>query len=238
VRKTWDFARLGLRLRQQDLRELSRVGIFVESPVTLAHQHLARRYVIRGVESGGAISTLGRYVTFAGEECQPIEYLHPMDAVGVNGVHAVVVAPVLVRIDMFRSKRSYRLLVTSHRAGQSENGRRPTLQSKVLFYGAEGFLELELWGRDRDRAGLAAPQFYTRGGELLDLPQPLLRAVQAATRGATCVPCSHSHFLVCPGLSRSPRWRVGLCPQQGAEPKEAAFALMNFREQGGFKRTF
>jgi hypothetical protein len=34
----------------------------------------------------------------------PIEHLHPVEAIGVNGGHAVVVAPVLVRLDTLRER--------------------------------------------------------------------------------------------------------------------------------------
>ena len=55
---------LGLRLTRQALRVLKERGIFAHSPVSLEHQHLAKRYVVRGLESGGAVGDLGRYVTF------------------------------------------------------------------------------------------------------------------------------------------------------------------------------
>ena len=45
---------LGLRLSRQELRVLKERGIFAHSPVSLEHQHLAKRYVVRGLESGGA----------------------------------------------------------------------------------------------------------------------------------------------------------------------------------------
>src|SRR5271169_5643101 len=85
---------LGLRLTRQALRVLKERGIFAHSPVSLEHQHLAKRYVVRGLESGGAVGDLGRYVTFTQEDGQPIEWLHPVEAIGVNGLHAVIVAPV------------------------------------------------------------------------------------------------------------------------------------------------
>ena len=84
---------VGLRLSRQALRVLKERGIFVQAAVSLEHQHLAKRYVVRGVESGGATGDVGRYVTFTQEDGQPIEYLHPVEAIGVNGVHAVVLAP-------------------------------------------------------------------------------------------------------------------------------------------------
>ena len=85
------------------------MGILARVEVGLEHQHLARRYVIRGVESGGAICEMGHYVTFCGEDGEPLAYLHPVDAIGVNGVHAVVVAPALVRVEMLRTGRTYEL---------------------------------------------------------------------------------------------------------------------------------
>jgi hypothetical protein len=94
-------ARRGLTLSRQVLRRLNAVGIFAQSRVSLEHQHLANRYVVRGIESGGAVKDLGRYVTFCGPEGEPLPYLHPIDAIGVNGVHAVVIAPIFVRIEIF-----------------------------------------------------------------------------------------------------------------------------------------
>src|SRR5512135_3530 len=92
----------GLLLPRKAVRVLRDRGIFAHSPVSVAHQHLAVRYVIRGVESGGAVGDVGRYITFAAENGQPVEYLHPVEAIGVNGVHAVVIATTLVRVDMLR----------------------------------------------------------------------------------------------------------------------------------------
>jgi hypothetical protein len=85
---------LGLRLSRQALRVLKERGIYAHSPVSPEHQHLANRYVVRGLESGGAVGDLGRYVTFTREDGQPIDFLHPVEAIGVNGLHSVVVAPV------------------------------------------------------------------------------------------------------------------------------------------------
>src|ERR1017187_7891568 len=111
---------LGLTLSRQALRVLKERGIFAHSPVSLEHQHLAKRYVVRGLESGGAAGELGRYVTFTQEDGQPIEWLHPVEAIGVNGLHAVVVAPVLVRVEMLRKGRTYELLISQHRPGTTK----------------------------------------------------------------------------------------------------------------------
>src|SRR5216684_1737171 len=60
-------ARRGLPLPKRTWRRLASVGIYARPEVSLEYQQLARRYVVRGVESGGAIASIGRYVTFAGE---------------------------------------------------------------------------------------------------------------------------------------------------------------------------
>jgi hypothetical protein len=54
MKKNQITAAAGLRLPRQALRVLKDRGIFAHSPVSLEHQHLAHRYVVRGVESGGA----------------------------------------------------------------------------------------------------------------------------------------------------------------------------------------
>jgi hypothetical protein len=152
--------------------------------------------VIRGVESGGAIQEIGHSVTFAGDNGEPLAYLHPIDAIGVNGVHAVVVATVLVRVEMLRTGRTYELLITRYQIGKAENGRRPPLESQALFQGVHGYLELELWGKDKDRAGLVTPNFFSRGGEALEVPARFEAVTRALVRAASCCGCSHSHYLV------------------------------------------
>src|ERR1019366_1029587 len=124
---------MGLRLSRQALRVLKGRGIFAHSPVSLEHQHMAKRYVVRGLESGSAAGELGRYVTFTQEDGQPIEWLHPVEAIGVNALHAVVVAPVLVRVEMLRKGRTYELLITQHRPGATNDGKRPPPKKDSCF---------------------------------------------------------------------------------------------------------
>ena len=56
-------ARRGLTLSRQVLKRLNSVGILAQSSVSLERQRLAGRYVVRGIESGGAVKDLGRYVS-------------------------------------------------------------------------------------------------------------------------------------------------------------------------------
>lgn len=187
----------GLSLPRRAVRRLAEVGIFVRPEVSLEHQHLARRYVIRGVESGGAITEIGRYASFAGQEGEPLTYLHPIDAIGVNGLHAVVVAPVLVRVEMFRAGRTCELLITRHWPGEAKGGRRPPLESKVLFRGVNGYLEVELSKKGKETKP-DLPIFYSRAGELVEIPATFRAAVEAVAKGIRCEGCSHCHYLVPP----------------------------------------
>ncbi len=58
----------GLRLPKYVLGAMRQRGIFAQPSVRVEHQHLARRYVVRGLESGGAVGDVGHYVTFAQKE--------------------------------------------------------------------------------------------------------------------------------------------------------------------------
>ena len=189
------FDQVGIRLSRQALRLLKQRGIFVQAAVSLEHQHLAKRYVVRGLESGGAVGDLGRYVTFAREDGRPIECLHPVEAIGVNGVHAVVVAPVLVRIEMLRKGRTYELLISQHRPSEPVDGKRPALETKVLFRGIHGRLELDLPGKDKSQAGALLPTFYSLAGEEVTIPKRFHEAIRAITKAVNCTGCSHCHFV-------------------------------------------
>src|SRR5271157_6303430 len=79
--------------RRRIERRLQEAGILCQPEVSLQYQTLAKRSVLRGVESGGATKEIGRYVTFCDELGGPLPWLPPIDSVAVNGRHAVVVAP-------------------------------------------------------------------------------------------------------------------------------------------------
>jgi hypothetical protein len=192
---------VGLRLSRQALRVLKERGIYAHAAVSLEHQHLAKRYVVRGLESGGAAGDVGRYVTFAHADGKPVEYLHPVEAIGVNGLHAVVVSPVLVRIEMLRKGHTYELLITQHRAGVISDGKRPPLETKILFRGIHGRLDLDLTGKNRDQAGLVTPVFYSLAGEELAIPKRFQNVIRAITKAVNCEDCSHCHFARAPQIA-------------------------------------
>jgi hypothetical protein len=188
-------ARQGMRLPQIVLKRLREAGIYCQPTLSIEYQNVARRHVLRGVESGGAVAALGADTSFLGEGGEPLPWLQRVDSIGVNGVHAVVVSPVLLRLEILRIERTYDLLITRHSLTESGKGTRPRLASAILFYGRRGSLEMELWDKDSDFRGTACPVFYTRAGESLTLPEMLQPAVAAITAAVCCLQCRHCHVL-------------------------------------------
>jgi hypothetical protein len=188
-------ARQGLRLPGVILNRLRSTGIYCQPTVSIEHQHVARRYVLRGVESGGAIRDLGAYTSFVDEHGEPLSWLQRVDSIAVNGVHAIAVASVLIRLEMVRIERTYDLLITRHSLMEVENGIRPRLESSILFYGRRGCLEMELWGKDGAFRGAVCPVFYTRSGEDVALPVDVEHAIAQMTAAVCCCGCRHCHLL-------------------------------------------
>jgi len=89
-------ARQGMRLPQIVLQRLRDAGIYCQPTLSIEYQNVAKKHVLRGVESGGAVVALGAYASFVDERGEPLAWLQRVDSIGVNGVHAVVVAPVLI----------------------------------------------------------------------------------------------------------------------------------------------
>jgi hypothetical protein len=188
-------ARQGMRLPSIVLNHLRSAGIYCQPTVSIEHQNQSRKYVLRGVESGGAVAAFGAYSSFVDECGHSLAWLQRVDSIRENGVHAIVVAPVLVRIEMVRIDRTYDLLITRHSCGESINGARPRMKSSLLFYGRRGGLEMELWGKDAAFRGSVCPVFYTRAGERVVLPSDFQDAAYRTTSAVCCLGCRHSHLL-------------------------------------------
>jgi hypothetical protein len=186
---------LGLPLARQALRTLRERGVYAHSLLSVEHQELAKRYVIRGLESGGSVGDVGRYVTFAGENGEPLDYLHPVETIAVNGLHAVVIATAILRADMLRKGKTYELLITRHWLSFVTNGPKPRLECEIVFRGIHGRLELDLSAKDKTQSGKVVPTFYSLAGEESAIPNKFLGLVRAATRGVNCSGCSHMHYL-------------------------------------------
>lgn len=193
-------ARQGMRLPGIVLSYLKSAGIYCQPTVSIEHQRLGRRYVLRGVESGGAVAALGAYSGFVDESGNALSWLQRVDSIAVNGVHAIVVAPVMVRLEMVRIARTYDLLITRHSLSKGENGARPRIESGILFYGRRGTLEMDLWGKDAPFRGAVPPVFYNRSGEIVVAPNHFERAIVQLTAAACCISCRHCHLLA-PGLT-------------------------------------
>lgn len=215
----------GLRLPPPAVKRLGETGIFARPEVSLEYQSLTKRYVVRGVESGGAVAELGRYVTFAGETGEQLSWLQPIDSLAVNGVHAVVVAPAFTRVEMFRMGRTYELVVTRHWPSTVQNGGRPKLLAEEVFRGANGYLGLELWGKDKALAGTVLPQFFTRAGEEIEIPAAFVPAAKTLTAAVNSIGCTSSCYLTAPATAGSePTREIGDC-KQGSAPEVAATAV-------------
>jgi hypothetical protein len=159
---------------------------------------MAKRSVLRGVESGGATKEIGRYVTFCDERGECIPWLQPIDSVAVNSRHAVVVAPALVSVEVFRVRNTYDVLIVRHDVVQPADGRRVRIEAKVLFRGRQGYLPLDLTGDEKNMSGQIVPEFFTKAGEHIDIPPEFGRVLRAVVRGAACVSCTHQHYLTAP----------------------------------------
>ena len=213
----------GLALPRRAVRILKERGIFAHPLLTVEHQQVAQRYVLRGLESGGSVGDVGRYLTFADEEGRPLEYLHPVEAIGVNGLHAVVISQALVRLDMLRKGATYELLLTRHWMSPIANGQRPTMETEILFRGIHGRLELDLRGKDKAEAGRVAPTFYSLAGETVPIPGEFLPVIRAATKAVNCKNCSHTHYLRKP-VSRTVNARGSVTPEDAVAVPNLAVA--------------
>jgi hypothetical protein len=184
----------GLSLPASVLKALQKRGIYCTPGVSLEHQHLAKRYVLRGVESGGAVSDMGRACAFVSPDGDPLPWLQSLDSIAVNGRHAIFLAESLVRVEMLRTVRTCELAITLHTSFHAPGSIRPEVASTLLFRGRDGVLPVDLWKEEhRALRGKLTPVFYNRAGEVLPLPQRFEEAIRNVTAAACCVGCRHSH---------------------------------------------
>jgi len=189
----------GLALPASLLRALQKRGIYCTPGISLEHQHLAKRYVLRGVESGGAVSDMGRACVFVSPDGDPLPWLQSLDTITVNGRHAIFLAECLVRVEMLRTVRTCELAITLHTLSHVPGRNRPEVASTLLFRGRDGVLPLDLW-KDEYCAlrGKLTPIFYNRAGEPLHLPQRFEESIKKVTTAVCCIGCKHSHVGVPP----------------------------------------
>jgi hypothetical protein len=184
--------------RRRIERRLQQAGILCQPEVSVQYQMLARRSVLRGVESGGATKEIGRYVTFCDDKGKRIPWLQPIDSIALNGRHAVVIAPAFVSVEVFRVRSTYDVLIVRHDAVEGADGRRGHMEANVFFRGHQGYLPLNLTGDEKEMAGQIVPEFFNKAGEQIEIPREFVGALRAAVRGANCVGCAHQHYLIAP----------------------------------------
>jgi len=189
----------GLALPGNVLKALQKRGIYCTPGISVEHQHLARRYMLRGVESGGAVSDMGRACAFVAPDGSPLAWLQRLDSIAVNGRHAILLSDSLVRIEMLRSSNICELAVTLHALSMFPGRAHPEITSKLLFRGRDGVLPLDLWETQHHALrGKLTPIFYDRSGELLPLPRRFEGAIRKITAAVCCVGCKHTHVGVPP----------------------------------------
>ena len=185
----------GIRLPAPALKRLRQTGIYCDPAVSIQHQSTARRYVIRGVESGGAVQEMGAYCSFVGVDGNPLPMLQKIQSVGRNGLHAVVVAPELVRLQMFRNEQTYQLLITNHQLQAVQGSGRPTLVNTIVFHGINGTPEPQMAKAGMQSDSARVPVFRTRGGDMVPVPREFEWAVGKLAEAVLCSGCKHCHLL-------------------------------------------
>jgi len=197
------YARYGLSLPSQVLRALEKRGIYCQTSVSIEHQYLARRYVLRGIESGGAVADMGRYCAWLDMDGNPTQWLQQIDSISGNGRHAIVIAPELVRIEMLRVGHTYEVAITRLWLKTEEGHTRPVIATAPFFRGHQGTLAVELWNAENKALrGTIAPVFYTAAGELLNLPNRFEEAIRKITSAVACLGCKHTHIAVAPAANK------------------------------------
>jgi hypothetical protein len=139
------YALYGLSLPKSVLKALQQRGIYCMPGISIEHQHLAKRYVLRGVGSGGGVADIGRSCAYLSQDGNPLRWLQSIDSIAVNGRHALFIAESLVRIEMLRTVRTYELAISLHTLSLSRGRTRPEVSSRLLFRGRDNVLPLDLW---------------------------------------------------------------------------------------------
>ena len=175
----------GLRLSGAALTALHKVGIRAQQNVSLIHQRQTRQWVLRGEESGGAVPDLGHYVGFVGKDTESLLWSQRVQTIVPNSIHRFLIAPVLIRYEMYRFCSTYDLLISLHWVEAQKGNSRPTHQRKDLFVGHFGQLDTQLWtGAGAPLRGSVKPQFFGRSGEEIEIPEVLHDGIYRITEAA------------------------------------------------------
>jgi len=190
--KHWEvLARLGLQLPAVTLRRLQIAGIFCQPAVSIEYQKHTQSYSLRAVESGGAIAELGAYCGFVDADGNPLTWSERVDNLAVNGLHATVIAPALVRLEMVRNRLTYELLIIRHSLSNAPQNQRPQLQSSIVFHGHGSATAVN---NDPEWPNKSCPSSYDRSGSASPVPNQFRDSVQRLVAAVWCVGCRHCHL--------------------------------------------
>jgi len=157
-KKLANMAQRGLTLPEPTRKELRKTGIFCRATLAIVYQQHAKRWVLRGEESGGAVASFGHYVGFTTMTGQSLAWMQRVQNFMPNGIHAIVIEPELCRVEMYRFENTYDVLITKHSIFGLQNGT-PQFKSSIAFFRRAGTLSTELWGKDSAFRGGAMPRF-------------------------------------------------------------------------------
>src|SRR4029077_17023190 len=90
------------------INRLRKLAIYGQPQLSLEHQGRAKRYIVRGVESGGANEEVGYYVTFAGESGDALAWLQTLDSLTVTRGGASTVLAQRVYCSTWTTLRNWR----------------------------------------------------------------------------------------------------------------------------------
>ena len=187
-------AKCGLDLSREVADSLVSQRIWCNPAISIIHQRLAGRYVLRGEESGGAVRDIGAYCGYVDHEGNALPWIAPIETVASNGRHAVVLAQSFVRLHIVRVGHIFELLLTRHSLGSSPARKKPTIQSDILFRGS-GLLSVDLCNTDNPLRGCLMPDFTSKNRKAQTIPREFARAVMVACGAVCCIGCSHAYFL-------------------------------------------
>jgi hypothetical protein len=154
----------GLTLPEPTRKEIRKTGIYCRAIIQRVYQQQSRRWTLRGEEAGGAVASMGHYVGFTGADGQPLPWTQRIQNFMPNGVHAVVIAPELWRVEMFRYENTYDVLITRHTLSPHQDTR-PEIESKIVLFRRAGTLTTELWGKTPRFAAALCPASSKRMGK-------------------------------------------------------------------------
>lgn len=186
-------ARRGLSLPAETREQIRKIGILCRPQVEIVYQQGASQGKLRARNQAGS-RTAWPLCGFCRSQRRRIAVAAARQNFLPNGIHAVVIADELVRVEMFRYETTYHLLISKHWL-QRKDGERPELKSAILFLGRNGSLDTELWDKDAAFRGGAMPHFYARSGELAPPDATWTNATLKITEAACCCGCRHSHLL-------------------------------------------